>query len=253
MPLPKSAPTKASSGKKVSAVKPISVRAPRPVTTNPLVAAAETDSDDDVPARPPAAQPLVMTQPIPQRKSTSVFDAAGDTGSESDGEPARPAPTSKSADANQMVQLAKPKARAAPAPAAVPDNGIVTKKGKAARAKQTNAEIRVADKSNLDDLFSGLKKSTKDGAKKAAKTSAADTKTQSNTKIKGNQDHHEDKEHDKAQSPPPGDDDMGWLGDTQQTRKKTEEGFSIYTYEELRFEEGGGTPDCPFDCECCIA
>ena len=39
------------------------------------------------------------------------------------------------------------------------------------------------------------------------------------------------------------------------TGKKTEEGFSVYTFEELGMnendEEGGDTPLCPFDCTCC--
>ncbi|KIM25524.1 hypothetical protein M408DRAFT_331089 [Serendipita vermifera MAFF 305830] len=35
-------------------------------------------------------------------------------------------------------------------------------------------------------------------------------------------------------------------------RKRTEEGFVIYTEEELGLnKEGGDTPLCPFDCECC--
>lgn len=36
-------------------------------------------------------------------------------------------------------------------------------------------------------------------------------------------------------------------------RKKTEEGFSIYTEEELGFgKAGGGSELCPFDCDCCF-
>lgn len=36
-------------------------------------------------------------------------------------------------------------------------------------------------------------------------------------------------------------------------RKNTEEGFKIYTEDELRLGDGkvGETPDCPFDCDCC--
>ena len=35
--------------------------------------------------------------------------------------------------------------------------------------------------------------------------------------------------------------------------KRTEEGFQVYTEEQLRLGNGkvGETPDCPFDCECC--
>jgi hypothetical protein len=36
-------------------------------------------------------------------------------------------------------------------------------------------------------------------------------------------------------------------------RKYTEEGFPIYTEEELGLNgKGGDTPDCPFDCKCCV-
>ena len=36
-------------------------------------------------------------------------------------------------------------------------------------------------------------------------------------------------------------------------RKRTEEGWPIYTAEELKLGNGGGdTADCPFDCQCCF-
>ncbi|KAI0670014.1 hypothetical protein C8Q78DRAFT_1038748 [Trametes maxima] len=36
-------------------------------------------------------------------------------------------------------------------------------------------------------------------------------------------------------------------------RRKTEEGFSIYKEDELGItEQGGDTPLCPFDCQCCF-
>lgn len=36
-------------------------------------------------------------------------------------------------------------------------------------------------------------------------------------------------------------------------RKKTEEGFAIYTEDELGFGKKGGDTDlCPFDCDCCF-
>lgn len=33
--------------------------------------------------------------------------------------------------------------------------------------------------------------------------------------------------------------------------RKTEDGFKIYTKEELKIGLGGDTEDCPFDCTCC--
>ncbi|KDQ63779.1 hypothetical protein JAAARDRAFT_29819 [Jaapia argillacea MUCL 33604] len=36
-------------------------------------------------------------------------------------------------------------------------------------------------------------------------------------------------------------------------RRKTEEGFSVYKEDELGItEQGGDTPLCPFDCQCCF-
>jgi hypothetical protein len=36
--------------------------------------------------------------------------------------------------------------------------------------------------------------------------------------------------------------------------RKTEEGFLIYKEAELDIDpEAGGTPLCPFDCECCMS
>lgn len=36
-------------------------------------------------------------------------------------------------------------------------------------------------------------------------------------------------------------------------RKVTEDGFKIYTEEELKLNgKGGGTDLCPFDCDCCF-
>ena len=37
-------------------------------------------------------------------------------------------------------------------------------------------------------------------------------------------------------------------------RRTTEEGFKIYTEEELGLQDeaAGNTPDCPFDCDCCV-
>jgi hypothetical protein len=32
----------------------------------------------------------------------------------------------------------------------------------------------------------------------------------------------------------------------------TEEGYKIYTTDELKVGKGGGTKLCPFDCECCF-
>ncbi|SAM82144.1 uncharacterized protein UBRO_04443 [Ustilago bromivora] len=50
-------------------------------------------------------------------------------------------------------------------------------------------------------------------------------------------------------------DDLDRFTDSRATsaRKRTEDGLRIFTAAELRLGEGsGGTPDCPFDCQCCF-
>mmetsp|Transcript_12421 Transcript_12421/g.10346 ORF Transcript_12421/g.10346 Transcript_12421/m.10346 type:complete len:134 (-) Transcript_12421:35-436(-) len=48
------------------------------------------------------------------------------------------------------------------------------------------------------------------------------------------------------------DDPLGLGNQSEGSRKRTEEGYKIYSEEELRIGQGGNTPDCPFDCWCCF-
>ncbi|KAJ3303002.1 hypothetical protein HDV03_004282 [Kappamyces sp. JEL0829] len=47
-------------------------------------------------------------------------------------------------------------------------------------------------------------------------------------------------------------DDDGF-GDSrgEKPRRKTDDGYFVYTEEELGCGKGGDTPECPFDCQCC--
>ncbi|WFD18119.1 hypothetical protein MCAP1_000331 [Malassezia caprae] len=51
---------------------------------------------------------------------------------------------------------------------------------------------------------------------------------------------------------PADDEDAAFADSRGRDRKRTEEGFRIFTEDELRLNEGGGTPLCPFDCDCCF-
>ncbi|PHJ19101.1 hypothetical protein CSUI_007066 [Cystoisospora suis] len=42
------------------------------------------------------------------------------------------------------------------------------------------------------------------------------------------------------------------LGLNLQVARFTEDGLRIYSEEELKIGQGGGTPSCPFDCNCCF-
>lgn len=43
------------------------------------------------------------------------------------------------------------------------------------------------------------------------------------------------------------------FGLEQDARKRTEEGYNIYSEQELQLNKTGGNTDlCPFDCDCCF-
>ncbi|GLJ49048.1 hypothetical protein SUGI_1034740 [Cryptomeria japonica] len=46
----------------------------------------------------------------------------------------------------------------------------------------------------------------------------------------------------------------GWPEPPPKPRRKTNDGFSVYSADELGFnkKDAGGTPLCPFDCDCCF-
>lgn len=41
-------------------------------------------------------------------------------------------------------------------------------------------------------------------------------------------------------------------GDRKQARPLTEDGLPIYSWQEMGMGQGGDTPECPFDCNCCF-
>ncbi|WFC98212.1 hypothetical protein MYAM1_000937 [Malassezia yamatoensis] len=46
--------------------------------------------------------------------------------------------------------------------------------------------------------------------------------------------------------------DAAFANSRGKDRTKTEEGYRIFTEDELKLNQGGGTPLCPFDCDCCF-
>lgn len=45
---------------------------------------------------------------------------------------------------------------------------------------------------------------------------------------------------------------MGLGTSLKKDRKVDKDGHKLYTEEELNLNKGGGTEDCPFDCQCCF-
>ena len=98
--------------------------------------------------------------------------------------------------------------------------------------------------SEIDEIFAG-KKRKKSELEKTGKPDDGTKKTVDKTKKKM-------KKMKKKKTREP--DDGGFLDLPSRPRKRTEDGISIYTEEELGINksDAGGTPLCPFDCDCCF-
>jgi len=61
------------------------------------------------------------------------------------------------------------------------------------------------------------------------------------------------KKEDKPIAPPPKD-DSDWFNSrsSMPTAVRYENGLPVYTMKQLKIGQGGGTPLCPFDCDCCF-
>jgi hypothetical protein len=98
--------------------------------------------------------------------------------------------------------------------------------------------------SEIDDIFNQVKQKDKEekgkasaashGKEGADKDKAGSSKPKKGKGLSGSKDDLFGKEEDKG-------------------RKRTEEGYRIYTEEELGLNKKGGDTDlCPFDCDCCF-
>ncbi|EEA06309.1 uncharacterized protein CMU_008000 [Cryptosporidium muris RN66] len=45
--------------------------------------------------------------------------------------------------------------------------------------------------------------------------------------------------------------EIGQISSKIKPIRYTEDGLPVYKLEDLKIGQGGGTPDCPFNCECC--
>ncbi|KAK7362825.1 hypothetical protein VNO77_04949 [Canavalia gladiata] len=113
------------------------------------------------------------------------------------------------------------------------ENTAVQEEKPSSTQKRTGNEI--------DEIFAG-KKRKKSEVKKTGKPDEVTKKT-NKTKKKKNVKRKTD-----------GADDGDFVDPPSRPRKKTEDGLSIYTEEELGMTnaDAGNTPLCPFDCSCCF-
>lgn len=95
-------------------------------------------------------------------------------------------------------------------------------------------------KSDLDSLFKSKKSISKQKPANQPKpaTSKVEEKKQKKEKLAG-------KMFEKAK-------EIDKTANAKKVRKTTEDGFKIYTMEELGIGKGGDTELCPFDCDCCF-
>lgn len=112
------------------------------------------------------------------------------------------------------------------------------------KSENPNSEVKeekppsVKKHSEIDEIFAGKKRKKPEVVKaEEPKLDAPDRPKKLKNKIK-----------DETQSK------NGFADPPSRRRKKTGDGLTIYTEEELGFgkADAGGTPLCPFDCSCCF-
>ncbi|KAJ6745695.1 GROWTH FACTOR 2 [Salix koriyanagi] len=108
----------------------------------------------------------------------------------------------------------------------------------AEQAKTSSTPMKAGNE--IDEIFSA-KKRKKPEQKKVDK---ANVNGEEKPKLTTKKKKKKSKEDDEGRSTDP----------PSRSRKKTEDGLTIYTEEELGFSKssGGGTALCPFDCDCCF-
>lgn len=127
-------------------------------------------------------------------------------------------------------------------------------KGDKAKKTEKSSEKKISDPSRVSKKKAEMPAKPVDEIEElfASKKSVA-AKVESEASKKSKKDRSADVKKPKILDPLGENDD--WT-DTKGERKKkrptTAEGYPIYTAVEMRIGQGGGTPDCPFDCDCCF-
>lgn len=123
--------------------------------------------------------------------------------------------------------------RSAKTPVVTQGHPVVEDKKPSSSTKRSSTEI--------DDIFAGKKRKKREG-KKSEIPNKDDTSEPKSVKSKKEKKKRKiDKEDVFSES-------------SHQPRKKTADGFTIYTEDELGINksDAGNTPLCPFDCSCCF-
>uniref|UniRef100_A0A0D6R5H7 DUF1764 domain-containing protein n=1 Tax=Araucaria cunninghamii TaxID=56994 RepID=A0A0D6R5H7_ARACU len=140
--------------------------------------------------------------------------------------------------------MAKKRNRNAAADEQVPANQATTPKDKEQTQKETHNEI--------DEIFSKGKKSKMEKAKGSTPCGSTEGHIKNGKldeqEVEPSSDAKEEKKKNKKKKK------SEWSDPPPKPRRKTNDGYTIYSAEELGFnkKDAGGTPLCPFDCECCF-
>eukprot|EP00887_Chlorella_sp_A99_P002217 scaffold21.g2217.t1 len=133
-----------------------------------------------------------------------------------------------------------------------------TAKAAAGKAKPANPDSgagkgKKQQRDEIDDLFGGLKAAKKQKAMAEAAKEAAAAEAEADADVGAKAGGKAVKGGKKGKQKVEGTKDDLFGTEAARGRKRTEEGFAIYSEEELGFgKKGGDTPLCPFDCQCCF-
>uniref|UniRef100_A0A7S0UUJ0 DUF1764 domain-containing protein n=1 Tax=Polytomella parva TaxID=51329 RepID=A0A7S0UUJ0_9CHLO len=128
-----------------------------------------------------------------------------------------------------------------------PNNDKSKKKDKASEKteeksqEKPNAIVKQKKVDEIDDIFGSSKKEAK----------STDTKKEGSKR--GNSELEEKDKPSSKKAKIEGNKDDIFGEEAKKGRKKTEEGYNIYTEDELGLGRAGGNTElCPFDCNCCF-
>jgi hypothetical protein len=108
---------------------------------------------------------------------------------------------------------------------------------------------------DLEDIFAKAKKPSGNAVKKGCVSSEnpkSITKSKSIRKVSGSSSVVATLTPKSSRKTGSSSDPFGLTSSTNSSLDFTEEGWKVYTPDELKIGGGKDTPDCPFDCECCF-
>ncbi|KAG0166760.1 hypothetical protein DFQ28_006919 [Apophysomyces sp. BC1034] len=144
--------------------------------------------------------------------------------------------------------------------------------------KEKKSAKKTGTTSEIDDIFSGKKKTSAASEiddifskKKAPKTDkkAVDEKDEKDEKKEDEEDEEDEEDYARVEevvfaelaavkrskkrpAPAVKEDDDFADSRGKKAKRLTDDGYPLYDVKDLRIGEGGDTPDCPFDCQCCF-